>query len=77
MGRVATSHSTELQNPLGVVSLPKSDSNGVLMHLDTEVEAEEAEGAHVKGLLHLSLERLHFLLFYASDDQVIDVDADE
>jgi hypothetical protein len=77
MGRVAASHSPELQNPLGIVSLLKSDSGGVLMHLNAKVEAEEAEVAHVKGLLHLSLERLHFSLFYASDDQVIDVDADE
>jgi hypothetical protein len=77
MGRVAASHSPELQNPLGVVSLPKSDSGGVLMHLDAKVEAEEAEVAHVEGLLHLSLERLHFSLFHTGDDQVIDVDADE
>jgi hypothetical protein len=77
MGRVAASHSLELQNPLSVVSLPKSDSGGVLMHLDAEVEAEEAEITHVEGLLHLSLERLHFSLFCAGDDQVVDVDASE
>jgi hypothetical protein len=47
------------------------------MHLDDEVEAEEAEVAHVEGLLHLSLERLHFSLFCTGDDQVIDIDADE
>jgi hypothetical protein len=47
------------------------------MHLDAKVEAEEAEVAHVEGLLHLSLERLHFSLFRAGDDQVVDIDADE
>jgi hypothetical protein len=47
------------------------------MHLDAEVEAEEAEVSHIEGLLHLSLERLHFSLFRAGDDQVLDVDADE
>jgi hypothetical protein len=77
MGMVAANLSPELQNPLGVVSLPKSDSGGVLMHLDAEVEAEEAEVSHVDGLLHLSLECLYFSLFRASDDQVIDIDADQ
>jgi hypothetical protein len=77
MGRVAATHSPELQNPLGAVSLPKSDSGGVLMHLDAEVEAKEAEVAHVEGLLHLSLKRIHFSLFHAGDDQAVDIDADE
>lgn len=43
----------------------------------TTVDAEEPQVTHVKHLLHLCLEGLQLLLFSASDDQVVDVDADE
>ena len=43
VGRVAASHSTKLQDPLGVMCLTEGDAIGILMHLDAEVEAEEVE----------------------------------
>jgi hypothetical protein len=76
VGQIAACHAAELEDVLGVVGLAEGDPAGVLAHCDTEVEAEEAEVAHVKRLLHLRLEHLHLLLFSADDDEVVDVDAD-
>jgi hypothetical protein len=47
------------------------------MHLNAEVEAEEAEVTHVEDPLHLCLECLHFSILRVGDDQVVDVDVDE
>ena len=58
------------------MGLVEGDPSGILAHFNAEVEAEEAKVAHVERLLHLCLEHLHLLLFSASDDEVIDVDAD-
>ena len=77
VGRIAAIHAPQLENPLGIVSLPQSDPGGILVHLDAEVEAECAEVANVEDLLHLSLERLHFIFPGAGDDQIVDVDADK
>jgi hypothetical protein len=62
---------------LGIVSMTEGDATGILVHFDAEVEAEEAEVAHVELLLHLCLELHHLSFLSAGDDQVIDVDADE
>jgi hypothetical protein len=59
------------------VRLAEGDATGILAHLNAKVEAEEAEVAHVKDLLHFRLERLHFTFLCAGDDEVIDVDTDE
>ena len=77
VGRIAAIHAPQLEDPLGVVGLLQSDPGGILVHLDTEVEVECAEVTHVEGLLHLSLERLHFIFPGAGDYQIVDVDADK
>jgi hypothetical protein len=59
---------------LGVVRLIESDATVVLVDFDVKVETEEAKVAHLEGGLHLSLEGLHHRFFYASDDEIIDVD---
>ena len=68
VGRIVAIHAPQLEDPLGIVGLPQSDPGGIMVHLDAEVEAECAEVAHVEGLLHLSLERFHFILPSAGDD---------
>jgi hypothetical protein len=73
VGWITANHASELEGALGVVGLVE----GILVHFDAEVEAEEAEVAHVECLLHLRLECLHSSFFSASDDEAVDVDADE
>ena len=76
VGRIAACHATKLEDALGIVGLLEGDPAGILAHFNAEVEVEEAEVTHVKCLLHLCLEHLHLLLFSASDDEIVDVDAD-
>jgi hypothetical protein len=77
VGWVAASHAAELEDALGVVSRAEGHAIGILAHLDTGVEEEEAKVTHVEDLFHLRLECLHFSFLYTSDDEVIDVDGKE
>jgi len=54
--QIAAGHLAVLEDPPSIVSLAKGDATGILTHLDAEVEAEQAEVAHVESFLHLRLE---------------------
>jgi hypothetical protein len=76
-GWIAVRHLSQLENALGVVCLAEGDALSILAHLDAEVEAEEAEVAHVELLIHRGLEALHFSWIGAGDDEVVNVYADQ
>ena len=75
MARIAVHHATLLQDLDGIGLLTEINASSYLMNLKAKIVAEFFQIAHLKQLLHFSLEPYDFFFIRACDDRVIDIDS--
>jgi hypothetical protein len=64
---VAVGEPSQLNDAIGVGGLSKRDPGVALVHLDPQVEGEKSYVTHLKGDLHLFLERCYLRILGAGD----------
>jgi hypothetical protein len=77
MAGVAVPHPSTLQNLACVRRLFQLDAVAPLLHLDAQIETQQPQITHLKLGTHLFLELGDLRGVRSSDDQVVDIDADE